>query len=111
MTNTVLLPLFDDVVVAEPVEHFLVEAERAATAGEWRDIPRFGVKIRDEAEAKENTRRLAEWNKGRGKRVYFVRAGLQELDPAELGEGSLIGEAKGGELGPLGGEGKMEYDA
>lgn len=105
-----LLPLFDDVVVAEPVTHFLTEAERSATSGEWRDIPRFG-KVQDEAEAKENTRRLAEWNKSRGKRVYFVQKGLQELDPAELGPGSLIGEAREGEAGVLGGEGKMEYDA
>lgn len=110
VTSTVLLPLFDDVVVAEPVEHFLAEAERAATAGEWREIPRF-AKIRDEEEAKENNRRIAEWNKGRGKRAFFVRAGLQDINPAELGEGTLIGEAREGEPGALGTDGRMEFDA
>ncbi|CAK9784627.1 DUF858-domain-containing protein [Cutaneotrichosporon oleaginosum] len=113
VTNTVLLPLFDDVVLAEPVAHFIGEAHRAASAGEWRDIPRTG-KIRDEAEAKENARRVAEWNKGRGKRVWFVQAGLQTLDPAFPARGNatagLVGEAREGE-GVFGEpETAVEYD-
>lgn len=115
MTNTVLLPLFDDVVLAEPVKHFIAEAHRAAAAGEWREIPRVGGKIRDEAEAKENTRRVNEWNKSRGKRVWFVQAGLQQLDPAYPARGNaeegLVGEAREGEAGALGdAEVAVEYD-
>lgn len=116
VTNTVLFPLFDDVVLAEPVAHFISEAHRAAAAGEWREIPRIGGKIRDEAEAKENTRRGAEWNKSRGKRVWFVQAGLQQLDPAYPARGNaiegVVGEAREGDAGSLGdAEGAIEYDA
>lgn len=115
VTSTVLLPLFDDVVLAEPVGHFLSEAHRAAAAGEWRELPRLGGKIRDEAEAKENARRGAEWNKSRGKRVWFVQAGLQQLDPAFPVRGNasdgVVGEAREGEAGALGdAEGSIEYD-
>lgn len=115
VTSTVLLPLFDDVVLAEPVEHFLTEAHRAAAVGEWRELPRLGGKFRDEAEAKENARRTAEWKKGRGKRVWFVPAGLQQLDPAYPARGNpaegLVGEVREGEPGALGDEeGAIEYD-
>jgi protein N-terminal methyltransferase len=113
VTNTVLLPLFDDVVLAEPVAHFIGEAHRAAAAGEWREIPRLSGKIRDEEEAKENARRVAEWNRGRGKRVWFVQAGLQSLDPAFPARGhaseGIVGEARGGD-GELGPDTPVEYD-
>jgi protein N-terminal methyltransferase len=98
VTNTVLLPLVDDVVLSEPVEHFIAEARRAASAGEWRDLPRLAGKIRDEEDAAENARRVAEHRAGRGKRVWFVRNGLQGLDPAlpmYRGENlGVVGEAK-----------------
>lgn len=117
MSNTVLLPLFDDVVVAEPVEHFLEEAYRAASAGEWREMPRLAGRIRDAAEAKENERRVAEFKEGRGKRGWFVKAGLQQLDPAFPTRGTnedlgVVGEALGGEAGGLGHEEQeMMFDA
>ncbi|KAL1408882.1 hypothetical protein Q8F55_005696 [Vanrija albida] len=115
VSNKVLLPLFDDVVLAEPVKHFLDEAERAASAGEWRELPRAGGRIRDEDEAKENARRIAEFNKGRGKRVWFTRAGLQHLNPAYPARGveqhSVVGEARVGDDGAFGdAETAVQYD-
>ncbi|BEJ12456.1 hypothetical protein CspHIS471_0209160 [Cutaneotrichosporon sp. HIS471] len=114
VTNTVLLPLFDDVVLAEPVVHFIGEAHRAANSGEWRELPRLSGRVRDEAEAKEVARRTAEWKRSRGKRVWFVQAGLQTLDPAFPARGNategLVGEALEGE-GVFGeGETAVEYD-
>jgi protein N-terminal methyltransferase len=115
VTNTVILPFFDDVVVTEPVEHFVAEAQRAASAGEWRELPRLGVKIRDEEEAKENARRGQEWKEGRGKRVWFVRNGLQALDPAfptHRGESlGVVGESRHGAAGKFGqDDAEMAYD-
>lgn len=118
VTNTVLLPLFDDVVVAEPVEHFVEEAYRAAVVGEWREMPRLVGKIRDEAEAKENDRRVAEFRKGRGKRVWAVRAGLQHLDPSFPVRGvnnssvGVVGEARDGTVDHFGEEEQeIHFDA
>lgn len=110
-----MLPLFDDVVVTEPVEHFVAEAHRAAAAGEWRELPRLVGKIRDEEEAKENARRVEEWKEGRGKRVWFVRNGLQQLDPAfpmHRGENlGVVGEARTPAPGGFGiDETEMQFD-
>ncbi|TXT10659.1 hypothetical protein VHUM_02164 [Vanrija humicola] len=115
VTNKVLLPLFDDVVLAEPVKHFIEEAERAASAGEWRELPRNG-RVRDEEEAKENARRVAEFNKGRGKRVWFSRVGLQQLNPAYPARGVeessvVVGDALMGDEGAFGdAETAVQYD-
>jgi len=115
VTNTVLLPLFDDVVLTEPVEHFVSEAHRAASAGEWRELPRLAGKFRDPEEAKENARRVEEWKNGRGKRVWFVRTGLQQLDPAfptHRGENvGVVGESRHGAAGKFGqDDAEVAYD-
>jgi protein N-terminal methyltransferase len=111
VTRHVLLPLFDDVVLLEPVAKFVSEAHRAAAAGEWRDLPRAGKQPETEEgteQWKEGQRRVEESQAGRGKRVWFVRGGLQGFDPrlpvkagddlgvvgdAKVGEGSELGDA------------------
>lgn len=98
VTRHTLLPLFDDVVLLEPVEKFITEATRAAGAGEWRDLPlsvntggtgKTRGKKSDEvigkeekAEKAEMDRRRKELREGRGKRVWMVQGGLQGFDPA-----------------------------
>lgn len=75
MTRDVLLPLFDDVVLVEPVQKFVVEAQRQA--GEWRDVKN-------------------------GKRVWVIQGGLQTLDPANpAGGGESLGVVGGGSITPL----------
>ncbi|WVF70645.1 hypothetical protein IAT40_005438 [Kwoniella sp. CBS 6097] len=107
VTRHVLLPLFDDVVLLEPVDKFVREAYRAASAGEWRDIPVLlengnnsnGVGVSEEMQ-KENKRRVEEYNKGRGKRVRIIKRGLQGLDPRYPGQDGeelgVVGESRGG---------------
>jgi protein N-terminal methyltransferase len=89
VTRHVLLPLFDDVVLLEPVTNFIDEACRAARAGEWRDLPVIPASaaggVEDEegkASRKEQERREKEAKKGQGKRVWMVQGGLQGFDPA-----------------------------
>lgn len=102
-------------MTAEPVQHFVEEAERAASSGEWRELPRLAGKVRDPEEQKERERRAAEWNRGRGKRVWVVRGGLQSLDPAYPTRGGnqslgVVGEAREGDKGNLGEDGNIQYD-
>ncbi|WWC58892.1 uncharacterized protein I303_101437 [Kwoniella dejecticola CBS 10117] len=86
VTRHVLLPLFDDVVLLEPVDKFVREGYRAASSGEWRDLPSLTAEGDDDA-MKEQKRRLDEQQKwitegnGKGKRVRFIKRGLQGLDP------------------------------
>ena len=96
MTRHVLLPLFDDVVLLEPVSKFINEATRAAGAGEWRDLPvvppptgakgKRGESYSDteegKAERKEQESRVSELKEGRGKRGRMVQGGLQGFNPA-----------------------------
>ncbi|OCF32832.1 hypothetical protein I316_05468 [Kwoniella heveanensis BCC8398] len=110
VTRHVLLPLFDDVVLLEPVDKFVKEAYRAASSGEWRDVPVLSssdssagsnnVNGASEELQKENKRRVDEYNKGRGKRVRIIKRGLQELDPRFPGqegeELGIVGEPRGG---------------
>ncbi|WVR06113.1 hypothetical protein IAU60_003143 [Kwoniella sp. DSM 27419] len=121
VTRHVLLPLFDDVVLLEPVTKFVHEAYRAASAGEWRDLPRVGVKPTgdDKVELemwKELNRRVEATKAGRGKRVRIIKRGLQGLDPrfpgaADGEELSVVGEARLGE-GGCGQQGdEVVYDA
>jgi len=98
VSREVLLPLFEDVVMLEPVMGLLEEGMRSAEGGEWRDL------------------KLGEADKGREKRAWFVRGGLQGFDPRHPtrgGEGvGVVGEARGGESGGFGqGDGGMMYDA
>nr|XP_018998929.1 uncharacterized protein I203_08534 [Kwoniella mangroviensis CBS 8507]OCF62390.1 hypothetical protein I203_08534 [Kwoniella mangroviensis CBS 8507] len=81
VSRHVLLPLFDDVVLLEPVDKFVREGYRAASSGEWRDLP---IQNGDDEEQKrrlEQQQRDTKDGKGRGKRVRFVKRGLQNLDP------------------------------
>lgn len=100
VTRHVLLPLFDDVVLLEPVEKFVEEARQSASSGQWRDLPIKSSKLSvagNEDQVKENERRIEESKTGRGKRVWIVKGGLQGFDPAypirngeDLG---IVGEA------------------
>lgn len=75
MTRDVLLPLFDDVVLVEPVEKFVVEAQRQA--GEWKDVRN-------------------------GKRVWVIQGGLQTLDPRDPPQGGQsLGVVGGGSITPV----------
>lgn len=125
VTRHVLLPLFDDVVLLEPVGHFIAEAQRSVKASEWRDLPVVAShgQVSGEdgaAERKEMQRRIEEGRKGRGKRVWMVKGGLQGFDPAfpvRKGEsagvyGEVRGEGQVGEKGTFGEEEReVAYDA
>ncbi|WVQ82534.1 hypothetical protein IAT38_004663 [Cryptococcus sp. DSM 104549] len=117
VTRHVLLPLFDDVVLVEPVSKFVREAYRSAAAGEWRDLPRLKLDAEategeSEEAVKEAKRRAEEARKGRGKRVRFVKGGLQFLDPKTPAQGGedlgIVGERREGS-GGCGAE-QVEYD-
>ncbi|WWD17619.1 hypothetical protein CI109_102060 [Kwoniella shandongensis] len=108
VTRTVLLPLFDDVVLLEPVDKFVREAYRQAATGEWRDLPRVGTQPTGDDEMKieawkEDKRRVEEFKNGRGKRVRVIKRGLQGLDPKLPAEGGeevgIAGEKRQGEEG------------
>lgn len=58
-----LLPLVDEVHLVEPVEHYIKEAYRAASTGNWRSL--------------KNARADAE-----PKACHFYQASLQEFDPS-----------------------------
>lgn len=90
-------------ILLEPVKKFVEEAYQTAKDGQWRDLPK-----RDSASAGGKV-------KGRGKRVWFVKAGLQGCDPkfpAEGGESlGVVGEGHVGEEEEgFGGEGEITYD-
>lgn len=78
VTNNVLLPLFDDVVLVEPVPKFVGEAVQHAKAGQWRDLPSSSAEKADE---KNGLMGGDDRSPRRGKRVWFVKGGLQGLDP------------------------------
>ena len=105
MTRHVLLPLFDDVVMLEPVGKFLAEAKRSAAHGEWKDLPE---------DEKEET---PKGKNNRGKRVWFVKGGLQSCDPRfpiKGGENEgVVGQARGENSGDdhFGGTSQMLYDS
>ena len=106
VSRETLLPLFEDVILLEPVDKFVREAHRAAKDGEWAvDLPLAGQT------AGKGLPRVGE----RGKRVWFVKAGLQGCDPvhpATNGETvGVVGEKLGGEEQEgFGGEGDVTYD-
>ncbi|WRT64425.1 uncharacterized protein IL334_001357 [Kwoniella shivajii] len=108
VTRHVLLPLFDDVVLLEPVDKFIREGYRAALDGEWRDLPISksqpnGNDVIELEGWKEQRRRFDEQSKTRGKRVRFIKRGLQGLDPKYPAEGGedvgLVGISNSGEEG------------
>ncbi|ORY23610.1 AdoMet dependent proline di-methyltransferase-domain-containing protein [Naematelia encephala] len=97
VSRHVLLPLFEDVITVEPVGKFIDEGYRQGRDREWADLQR----------QKES---------GRGKRVWFVKGGLQTLDPrypAKNGEVvGVVGEARGGDTVAFGeAEAEVVYDA
>ncbi|KAE8542940.1 hypothetical protein D1P53_001005 [Cryptococcus gattii VGV] len=123
VTRHVLIPLFDDVILVEPVGKFVSEAYRSAAAAEWRDLPSLeSLPPKPSTSVEEDKRALEQWKEakrrqdesksGRGKRVRFVKGGLQSLDPESPGKGGeelgIVGEKRGGE-GSLDGE-NMLYD-
>lgn len=118
VTRNVLLPLFDDVVLVEPVGKFVHEAHRSAAAGEWRDLPKALPQPSGEQgmEAwKEMERRVKGAHDSRGKRVWFVRRGLAGLDPSRPLEGAdedlgIVGEARQNLSGGVGPDVAVEYD-
>lgn len=122
VTRHVLLPLFEDVVLTEPVDKFVREAHRSAGSGEWRDLPKLGKQPSDDGLAmekwKEDERKVKEAQAGRGKRVLCVKAGLQGLDPAFPLRGDktesigVVGQARTGDGAELGvEEEEVVYDA
>lgn len=64
-----LLPLFDDVILSEPVDKFVREARRQAEG--WIDIKRGN------------------------KKVWVIREGLQGFDPANPGASESLGVVGG----------------
>ena len=107
VTSTVLLPLFEDVVLVEPVHKFIQEGYSNAQSGMWYDVaPSGGLSPKGKEKADG-------W---RGKRVWFLRGGLQGLDPArpQVGADSLgvLGKSEGGEAREGFGkpEGEVQYD-
>ena len=80
VTRDVLLPLFDDVVLVEPVHKFVADAY--AHAPQWRDLQQDG---------------------DGGKRVWVIKGGLQTLDPAkpDAGGESLGVVGAGGSVDPV----------
>lgn len=120
VTKNVLLPLFDDVVLLEPVQKFVHEAHRSAASGEWRELPKAGKQPAEEGSEmdkwKEDIRRVKESEEGRGKRVLCVQGGLQGFDPAYPLRGGtglgVVGEAREGDGVNLGEEEEeVTYDA
>ncbi|KAI0333637.1 DUF858-domain-containing protein [Cubamyces sp. BRFM 1775] len=90
VTSDVLLHLFADVVLVEPVERFIAEAVRRGRASE-RVSPGAGASIAEDANPE-----AAPWkgiSDGR-KSVTFVQATLQDFDPARPSDGVSSGKAK-----------------
>ncbi|WVN89180.1 uncharacterized protein L203_104396 [Cryptococcus depauperatus CBS 7841] len=117
VTRNVLIPLFDDVVLVEPVEKFVGEAYRSAVSGEWRDLPIHDLPPKPSTKTelemwKELKRRSDEAKIGRGKRVKFIKRELQSLNPKSPAVGGkeigLVGEKRGG-YGGFDGE-DVRYD-
>ncbi|ORX37456.1 AdoMet dependent proline di-methyltransferase-domain-containing protein [Kockovaella imperatae] len=114
VTANTLLPLFEDVVLVEPVQKFIQEGYANARAGKWRDIPAAVTSDNDMSGKGKGNQDLDEgW---RGKRVWFLRGGLQTLDPLrpQVGADSLgvLGRSEGGESSEGFGrpEGEVVYD-
>jgi protein N-terminal methyltransferase len=128
VTKHTLLPLVDDVVTTEPVKHFIETAKREATEGKWtfledrsenavtsssRQTPAgSGGKKRSHSPEPEEEdedvqydklgniipKTKPAWTTVKGKRVWFVQASLNDLNPARPLDGH---EAKS--LGVVGG--------
>lgn len=74
VTRDVLLPLFDDVVLVEPVDKFVREAYTQASS--WKDVQA-------------------------GNKVWVIKGGLQTLDPADPASGGeSLGVVGGGSIIP-----------
>ena len=102
----------------EPVGKFLQQALREVASGDWRDLPcppRKDANGMGRKKEKEMVRRIDEGSESRGKRVWFVKGGLQTCKPSYPSRGGesvgLVGEARGGSSGGFGGEGEVIYDA
>lgn len=71
VSRNVLSPLFDEVIMIEPVAKFVQEAYRSAAAGDWRHLS---------SDKKTGSSRLQS-SESPPKRVHFVRGALQDIDP------------------------------
>jgi hypothetical protein len=67
-----LLPLIDEVHLVEPVEHYIKEAHRAASSGEWKSLK----------DARAD---------GQAKACTFYEASLQEYDPSNPQASKSVG--------------------
>lgn len=74
VTASVLMPLCDSVDLVEPSRHFIQEAHRAATAGEWRSLAR-------PSSSASNSHKTAR----------FYANSLQGFDPCKKRNQGLIG--------------------
>lgn len=80
-----LLPLFDDVVLVEPVHKFVADAYRQAPT--WKDL--------------QQQQQQQQQGAG-GKRVWVIKGGLQTLDPAHPDAGGeSLGVVGGGSVEPV----------
>jgi hypothetical protein len=136
VTKNTLLPLMDDVITAEPVEHFIKTARREALNGEWtfledrssnavsktsrqapppsssssksKNKPAVSASSDEEPDSPKYDKlgniipstSSSSGSVNKGKRVWFVQASLNDLDPARPLDGK---DAKS--LGVVGGSG------
>lgn len=99
VTRSTLLPLFEDVVLVEPVGKFIREGMDQAKRGEWVGLGGSGINA---GEGAGEGQAAGPSGGQRGKRVRFVQKGLQGLDLTRPGRGAVelgvVGQADG--LGP-----------
>lgn len=98
VTAEVLLPLVDDVVTIEPVKHFIEEARRSSSSWRFLNETRDAPDKTKTRKAKSVTNALG--NDSNGKRVWFIKGALNDLDP----ERPLAGKTAQS-LGVMGGAG------
>ena len=121
VSRQVLAPLFDDVVLLEPVDKFVRQGYTSASNGEWASLRPRGKAADGEGKEKgKGTGKGGEGGEGgkkdRGTRVWFVKAGLQGCEPrhpAAHGETvGVVGENLAGDAQPgFAADGEVEYDA
>jgi len=74
VSESVLVPLLEEIDLVEPADHFIREAHRAASAGEWRSLE----KIKQDGQSSRHLR--------------FYKKGLQDYHPAKRDNEGLIEE-------------------
>lgn len=98
VTAETLLPLVDDVITIEPVKHFIEQARKDSSS--WKHFqPKGKNKSTDQFSDDEDVGTGDLGNQG-GKRVWFIQAPLNDLDPSRPSSGNLAQS-----LGVYGGKG------